>query len=54
MGEATPTAVRLDVAVWAADQDKAFDLQTDVRARGLAALGALKALPKQLPLSSTT
>ena len=54
VGEATPTAVRLDVAIWAANQDKASDLQTDVRVRGLAALRALKALPKQLPLAPVT
>ncbi len=52
VGEATPTAIRLDVAVWAADQDKAADLQADVRIRGLAALGALKAFPRQLPVST--
>jgi small conductance mechanosensitive channel len=51
VGETLPAAIRLDVSVWAASQAKAFDLQTDVRARGLAALGALKAFPKQLPTS---
>jgi small-conductance mechanosensitive channel len=52
VGEATPTAVRLDVAVWAANQDHASDLQSELRHRGLAALGALKALPRQLPASA--
>ena len=51
VGEATPSAIRLDVSVWAANQARAWDLQADVRARGLEALGALKAFPKQLPVT---
>ncbi|MHB8416738.1 MAG: mechanosensitive ion channel family protein [Myxococcales bacterium] len=51
IGEAGQAAVRLDVSGWAASQAKAWELQADVRRRGLAALRTLGALPKQLPVA---